>query len=186
MKACSHFLGRSKQRYQTLRLAEMFDTFHNGGMRPIFWFGVLAAIFGLIAGYQLLMFGTFDSSIINAPPESEVTLAGAKLDVYVADTPEERQLGLGGRDYLPPDQGMLFIFPEDGTHSFWMKDMRFPVDILWFSSDGRIVTIVSNVSPDTYPDKIFGPKEPARYVLEVNAGFVAQNGVEIGDGMNFK
>ena len=155
-------------------------------MKPIFWFGIIALIFGAIAGYQLLHFGKLDSSVMAAPPEAHLKLGDLWLDVYVADSATERQRGLGGREYLAQDQGMIFVFSEDGSYTFWMKDMHFPIDILWLASDGRIVTIAPHVAPDTYPEKTFSPTEPARYVLEVNAGFVDARGVEEGDYVHFQ
>ena len=115
-----------------------------------------------------------------ALPQSTVALRGQTVRVSVADTPASRQRGLGGRSGLAPDEGMLFVFPQDGTYGFWMKDMSFSIDILWLSADGAVVYMAQNVSPDTYPQR-FGPAEPARYVLELHAGFVIENNVTIGD-----
>jgi len=75
---------------------------------------------------------------------------------------------------------MLFVFPEDGKYAFWMKDMRFSIDILWLSADGRVVYMALNVSPDTYP-QVFRPDVPARYVLELPAGYAKAHAVRIGD-----
>lgn len=150
-------------------------------MKAVFWFGVLVIIFGGIAGYQLMHFrGNLDSSVVAAPPAAQVMVGGVTLDVFVADTPQEQNLGLGGREALLPDQGMLFVFPESGMHTFWMKDMHFSIDILWIGENGTIVSMLSSVSPETYP-KVFAPKESARYVLETNAGFVAQHDIREGD-----
>jgi|SRR3989344_840572 len=155
-------------------------------MKVIFWFGVLVIVFGGIAGYQLMHFrGNLDSSVVAAPPTARVSLGGATLDVFVADTPQEQKQGLGGREALLPDQGMLFVFPESGMHTFWMKDMHFSIDILWIGEDGTIVSTLSSVSPETYP-KVFAPKQPARYVLETNAGFVAEHDIREGDIVYFK
>ena len=98
----------------------------------------------------------------------------------IADTPAAQEKGLGGRTYLASDEGMLFIFPRDGEYAFWMKDMHFSIDIIWISADGRIVYIAPNVSPATYPED-FVPPAPARYVLEVPAGFADLHGVKVGD-----
>ncbi|MDO8575927.1 MAG: DUF192 domain-containing protein, partial [bacterium] len=81
---------------------------------------------------------------------------------------------------LAADEGMLFVSPEDGGHAFWMKDMLFPIDILWISADGRVVYMAENVSPDTYPQS-FRPDAPARYVLELPAGYAGAHGVSVGD-----
>lgn len=109
-----------------------------------------------------------------------VQLAGKTIKVAVVDTPELRAKGLGGRAGLAPDEGMLFIFDSDAKYRFWMKDMRFPIDILWLSISGEVVDIKENVLPSAYP-AIFAPNSPARYVLELPAGFVKENKVSVGD-----
>ena len=75
---------------------------------------------------------------------------------------------------------MLFVFTEDGKYAFWMKDMQFSIDIIWLAADGTVVYIVPNLSPATYP-QTYTPDTPARFVLEVPAGFVAAHSVRIGD-----
>ncbi|MBI5003750.1 DUF192 domain-containing protein [Candidatus Kaiserbacteria bacterium] len=109
-----------------------------------------------------------------------VRIAGRNISVEAVDTPEGRQQGLSGRPDLAPDAGMLFIFEKDDYHAFWMKDMRFSIDIVWISADGQVVSIASNVSPKTYPHS-FQPKAPARYVLELPAGFSNKYRLEEGD-----
>ena len=102
------------------------------------------------------------------------------MRVDIANTPEMREHGLSGRAGLADGEGMLFVFPEDGPHAFWMKDMRFPIDIVWLSHEWEVVDITSHVSPDTYPTA-FSPQTPARYVLELPAGFIEEHAIEIGD-----
>ena len=109
-----------------------------------------------------------------------VQLAGKTIRVTVADTPELRAKGLGGREGLAQDEGMLFIFDSDAKYQFWMKDMRFPIDILWIFASGQVVDIRESVSPSTYP-AVFAPNSPARYVLELPAGFVKENDVVAGE-----
>jgi len=84
-------------------------------------------------------------------------------------TNEERRQGLSGRPGLPLNTGMLFIFDTPGKHSFWMKDMLFNIDIIWFDADKNVVHVESNVSPDTFP-RSFGPSTDTLYVLELPAG----------------
>src|SRR6185436_16930434 len=107
-------------------------------------------------------------------------IKGEIVHVSIADTNESRQQGLSGRPGLARDEGMLFIFPNDGTYSFWMKNMRFSIDIVWLSADGTILYIAQNISPDTYPQS-FAPPVPARYVLELPAGYAAAHHVQEGD-----
>ena len=120
------------------------------------------------------------ASSANSAYLRSIELSGYVLHVALADTDAARQLGLGGRDGLAGDEGMLFVFPEDGRYAFWMKDMHFSIDILWLSDSGAIVYMAESISPDTYPSN-FRPDTPARYVLELPAGWAASHGVRVGD-----
>lgn len=110
------------------------------------------------------------------------TIKEKKINLIVAKTPEEKQTGLSKRKDLAKDQGMLFPFEKADYYSFWMKDMQFPIDILFISKDS-IVTIFSNVKPpeENQSPIIYKPTEPADKVLEVNAGFVEENKLKVGD-----
>ena len=111
---------------------------------------------------------------------STVQLKGLTIRVTVADTPEEREQGLGGWSGLSEDEGMLFVFEKDGKPAFWMKDMKFAIDILWISSEGVVVDIRQDVSPETYPT-VFAPRSEARYVLELPAGYTEVHQVRLDD-----
>jgi uncharacterized membrane protein (UPF0127 family) len=92
--------------------------------------------------------------------------------------------GLGGRESLPDDRGMLFVFPEPGRHAFWMKDMLISIDIIWISAEGRVVDVQEAQPEPGVPDpqlKRYNPDGEARYVLEVRAGLAAEKGVQVGD-----
>lgn len=102
------------------------------------------------------------------------------LRVEVADTDEERSLGLSGRSELDTTSGLLFVFDRADYHGIWMKDMRFPIDIIWINEAFRIVHIERNVHPDTYP-KIFEPTAPARFVIETNGNYAESFKVTVGD-----
>lgn len=94
--------------------------------------------------------------------------------VEVAKTETERQIGLSGKESLSSDKGMLFVFDNPDYHSFWMKDMKFPIDIIYLSGE-KVVTVVENAEPPTSPNEnlvIYQPEEKADRVLEVNAGTV--------------
>lgn len=101
----------------------------------------------------------------------------------VADDPA-RQKGLSGRDSLPKDRGMLFVFNRDQAGCFWMKDMRFPLDIVWLDMSKQVVQIAAHVSPLTYP-RSFCPSDPATYVIELNAGQAKGLGIEVGHTLIF-
>lgn len=100
------------------------------------------------------------------------------LRVLVADTPALRERGLSGMSRLDAD-GMLFIFdqPDNGL---WMKDMVFPLDIIWISPDLQVVDITEDATPESYPH-LFHSQHPAQFAVEVPAGFVRQHHISIGD-----
>lgn len=106
-------------------------------------------------------------------------IGDTKLKVEIADSHGERGQGLGGRESLPQDQGMFFIFERPGKYPFWMRDMRFPLDIMWLDEYYNVVDMAIDVRPDSYPGA-FAPNKNALYVLEVNVGWAAANKVEIG------
>ena len=111
-----------------------------------------------------------------------IIIGGVSVAVEVADTESSRERGLSGRASLPQGQGMLFVFDTDGERGIWMKYMRFPIDIVWADASGTVVTIVGDVAPGTYP-KVFYPSVPARYVVELPAGFAAAHGIAEGAKM---
>lgn len=114
--------------------------------------------------------------------ENIVILAGQKISVELADTGAKRAQGLSGRDPLPAGTGMLFIFDQPGVYPFWMNQMKFALDIIWIDK-GKIVDIWANAPPPLAGQAIprYSPKAEALYVLEVNAEFVAEESLKIGD-----
>ena len=116
-----------------------------------------------------------------------VELGGKTFAVEIADTTEKQALGLMFRDSMPDDHGMLFIFPNEAPRSFWMKNTRIPLDIMYFDKDLRMVSI----SADTPPCKVrrcpsYPSKGPAMYVLELNAGMAKKLGIGEGDTLTLK
>jgi hypothetical protein len=109
---------------------------------------------------------------------------GRSFSLEVAQTEHARELGLGARASLPADHGMLFVFDHVAPECFWMKDMHFPLDIIWVSSDKKVVHIEQNVSPSTYPNS-FCPVEPVKYVIELNAGMAARADIRAGESLDF-
>ena len=105
--------------------------------------------------------------------DKEIRLGQQVFGAEVANTDATRQKGLGGRSCIGENQAMLFEFNSPGNYSFWMKDMKFPLDIVWLSVDKKVVFIKNNVSPATYPQS-FVNNQPAQYVLEIKAGKAKQ------------
>lgn len=100
----------------------------------------------------------------------------------VADTLPERIKGLSGTPYIPDGVVKLFAFGVLGSHSIWMKDMNYAIDIIWVSKEGEIVHIEEEVAPETYPNSFSSPI-PAWYVIEAKAGFVSKNKIKEGDAV---
>lgn len=120
--------------------------------------------------------------------EPRVVLHTARGDVPVtveiAATPERRSFGLMYRKDLAADAGMLFIFEHSEPLTFWMKNTPLPLDMIFIGEDRRVVGIVKDAVPYTTAPR--GVGKPARYVLEVNAGFSTRHGVHDGDAVSFE
>ncbi|MBI1838711.1 MAG: DUF192 domain-containing protein [Candidatus Colwellbacteria bacterium] len=118
-----------------------------------------------------------------------VVIGGEEFRVEVAATPIKQTKGLSGRDGLGLNAGMLFPFSELSTHSFWMKDMKFPIDIIWIQND-KVVGFEENMEPGSSKSdaelRIYSPPSPINNVLEVAAGTVLRLGVKIGDAISIK
>lgn len=109
------------------------------------------------------------------PQESSIRIGNSTIEVETVNTRESRERGLSGRPNLEPNHGMLFVYEQPSLSCFWMKNMRFNIDILWFSEHRRLVHVEQNVSPSSYPNNYCTPN-PAKYVLEVSAGTSIQIG----------
>lgn len=123
---------------------------------------------------------------------------GEILSLILADTERDRIRGLGRKAFIREDEGMLFIFPASDFHGIWMKEMRFPLDIIWLEkrivantrkrtdTDTELVVVdmKEGATSETYP-LVFYPRQPAGYVLEVNEGSAKKAGISIGSVLTF-
>ncbi len=121
---------------------------------------------------------------------TQVIINGFKIAVELADTQSKRSQGLGGRDKLASNSGMLFIFPEAKKYSFWMKGLKFPLDIIWIRQK-QVVDIIKNAMPpepsqseESLP--IYQPHQEVDMVLEVNGGFVDSHSIKVGNIIEVK
>lgn len=123
--------------------------------------------------------------LVPRPRPLTVDVGGIPVAVEVANTDRERGLGLGDRDFLAPGTGMLFVFDERAQHRFTMAPMRFCLDIIWVDA-GQVVGAAQSTcpSPDAQGPTHASPG-PVEYVLEVPAGFLAENGLGIGAPVTF-
>lgn len=120
------------------------------------------------------------------PLATTVSTGKTSFTVEVAMTKAEQERGLSHRDSLAPGHGMLFVFRYVDRHAFWMKDMRFPLDIVWLYGN-RIMDITYDVPvPTDYPLPIYRPSAQVDRVLEINAGEATAAGLKIGDTVTYR
>jgi uncharacterized membrane protein (UPF0127 family) len=143
-------------------------------------------LFALAYGYRCGVQKTCGSSLVEKVVRSgeEITLPQGRVYAEVADTSASRAQGLSGRKGLSADEGMLFVFEHSGKYGFWMKDMLFPIDIVWINEDGIVVHVVHNATPASYfvtnPPQTFVNTPDAKYVLEVASGQAEKFGLYLG------
>lgn len=112
-------------------------------------------------------------------------IGSEQIKAEVANNPAEKEKGLGGRPCIEPDRGMLFVYETAQQYAIWMKDMKFPIDIVWLGPDKKVVAIEKRVDPSTYPDGFTNEKSrPAQYVLELKSGRAEELGINIGTQVN--
>lgn len=103
------------------------------------------------------------------------------FSVEIAESDEEREKGLKGRESLPSNGGMWFVFPQTVEEKFWMKDTKFPLDLIYVDEGMKVVHIIEN-APAESAELLVSPS-PFKYVLEVNAGTAAKHGVKVGNSV---
>ena len=103
------------------------------------------------------------------------------VDVRIADTGTKRYVGLSETDELEPDEGMLFVHDEVGTYAYVMRNMSFPLDIIFVDADGTITTIHHASLPPPGDETLRRYEGRGKYVLEVNRGWTNRTGVAVGD-----
>jgi uncharacterized membrane protein (UPF0127 family) len=139
---------------------------------------ILIAVLAVIAlGHLLFVYEPGLSDRIVRGALIELPAQGNKepFKVELATSSAAQERGLSGRTDVPEGYGMLFVFSEAGSYGIWMKDMLVPIDILWLSDTGEVITVKADARPESYPD-VFYPSTPARYVLETRDGEAARRG----------
>ena len=139
------------------------------------------ALFFLVGWLALLQAAACQAQ----PKVTIVTKEGRELtfQVEIADTPAKRQLGLQYRRDLAPDRGMIFLFPQESTQSFWMKNTPIPLDMIFISSDRKIVGIVEQAVPFSMDSR--SVSVASQFVLEINGGLARRYGIKAGDSVRF-
>ncbi len=125
------------------------------------------------------------ASAIAAPGPDQLAVDGAMLNVEIASTTMEQTRGLSYRDSLGANDGMLFVFPSGGVQHFWMKDMHFPLDMIWISGT-TVAGVTENIPAPAsgtalWNLSIYSSPANVDKVLEVNAGTAAKYGIKAGD-----
>ncbi|MBO0321870.1 DUF192 domain-containing protein [Muricauda sp. CAU 1633] len=120
-----------------------------------------------------------DLSILKVGTDSIIS----HFDIEIADTDYETQTGLMYRASMEENQAMLFVFPTEAMHSFYMKNTEFPLDIIYIDGNQKIASFQKNAQP--YDESGLTSKVPIKYVLEVNAGLSDQIGLQVGDSISF-
>lgn len=139
---------------------------------------VISVLSGIVLG---VCFFTYSEKRHNGEKKiAVISFENVSVSAEVSDREDSRVRGLSGRMSLSDQEGMWFDFASDGRHSFWMKEMNFPIDIIWFDKNFRAIFIKENAMPDSYPET-FTPETLDRFVLEVPAGFVKKYGVVLGE-----
>ena len=138
-----------------------------------------------------------DTSLVSAVQEAarsgvdylkaKVSIDGLQLSAEIPTTRELMAKGLAVKNELRENESMLFVYEEPSRHSFWMKDMRFPIDIMWVDSNGRIVHIEEKLEPcPLAPDcPSYAPNADSQYVLETVSGFAQRHNIDLGTYIKF-
>ncbi|TSC66200.1 MAG: hypothetical protein CEO21_245 [Microgenomates group bacterium Gr01-1014_80] len=143
----------------------------------------------IIIIFAALYFGTSNNpqAPFTTPPavQTKVTINSAVVNVDIADTPEKRKRGLSGRESLASGSGMLFIFEKPAKAGFWMKGMKFAIDLIYIK-DKKVADRIKNAIPPNPGQKdgdlpIYMPNQEIDMVLEVNSGFVDSHNIKVGD-----
>lgn len=123
--------------------------------------------------------GPFDDGTVHVSAADGHPLG--TVSVAVADTPVERYFGLSNTEPLSPSEGMLFVFPEEGQRTFVMRDMDYPLDIVFVGANGSITHVAH--APVESDGDLTPYSARAKWVLEVPAGWTTDHGVSVGDSV---
>lgn len=161
---------------------------------------VMIGLFVLTAGFLLFepplihkayaINNTFLPLIVDPndqPIKARIVVNGFPILADIAITDEDQIKGLSIRDQMNENEGMLFVYAEPSRQSFWMKDMKFPIDIIWLNGTGSVVHVEENLRPcvPSLECPSFSPNENAQYVLETVAGFAQKHHLMIGTDVDF-
>ena len=159
-------------------------------MRRIFYSGIVLALLFSSCKDTSDANKTVTAKEITFIKEGELTIVkpdsigSIAIDIEVADNEYERQTGLMYRNGMEEKQGMLFIMDQERQQAFYMKNTRFPLDIIYIGSNQKVVSIQKNARPLNTSSLPSGA--PARYVLELNGGLTDQWNIKVGDSLSWE
>lgn len=139
-------------------------------------------LIGLLAIVALAVLFVFLISQVKSP---SLKVGNKNFSLYLAKTDKDKQVGLSKYNSISDGKGMLFVFDKADYYPFWMKDMKFPIDIIYIKNN-KVVTVLTDLRAETSDSVIYYPTSPSDKVLEVNAGLAAKNGIEAGDMVELK
>lgn len=128
----------------------------------------------IVGGVVITIFSFFALYVVPKifEPPRKLYIGSGVFDTKLALNTSSREKGLAGVNQLASDEALLMVFERESHWGIWMKDMKFPIDIVWLDETKKVVHIVKNASPEASTGKTFMPSKPARYVLELPAGTV--------------
>ena len=149
--------------------------------------GALALACGAAPGPAAVPAATPTAAASTASGPRAAMPSGAVYKLELALTPEDQAQGLMFRESLPPNTGMLFVFPTSEPHHFWMKNTMIPLDMIWMDEGGKVLFVSANTPPcRADPCPTYGPDGPARQVLEIAGGMAAKEKVAIGSTLQIR
>ncbi len=161
--------------------------------RILIWQVFFLVVVALIIVVAYLPIKAVFSPIVNASRNITVSVDTSTIEIIapggiiraeVANTPSLKEQGLSGRVSMDADRGMLFVFAKPSIYGFWMKDMNYPLDMVWMDADHQVISVSNDVATSTYPNAIF-PASKIQYVLELNAGTSQNFGIATGTVLRF-
>jgi uncharacterized membrane protein (UPF0127 family) len=131
----------------------------------------------ITAAIVTIFVAIFLNKLHQAPPTTPVKLGTISYNLETASSTAAKENGLGRRGGMPASYGMLFPYAISGQECYWMKNMRFSLDMIWLDSSRKVVRVVSDISPGTYPKSYCALSQ---YVIELNAGQAARAHILVG------
>jgi uncharacterized membrane protein (UPF0127 family) len=152
-------------------------------------FLVVSSLSNTAEGFENFLKG-FESIPNDRYLQAKVIINGFELRVYLAVTNDQQIKGLSVKDHLKENEGMLFVYEQPSRQGFWMKDMKFPIDIIWLDNNGTVVYIKNSLQPCimtfAFLCPTYTPDKDSLYVLETGSGFSKKHGIKIGTHADFQ